>query len=520
MNRILVLLFALFCHVKSGFALDKDAIFGLLGTSSAPVQSIDDFVAKLPEAYHKNYARIYHSRAEFPSDCENKEKSPVSVDFPRIVAFGADSKVILSYRGNPHHSESYKTLQFIEFQKTPKPHWDFYETTFPIKYGPKGNPLVERNPPSCTACHGNSPKPIVDGYFLWPGMVGSEDDKVSEAFGNKQTPEAAASAAFFARQNKPGRYASLHQGSMAPLEPTAFEGVYAEGGSVNNTLGNVPNTAFTAMLYHQYAQVLGSEIADAVRGTAYRYAALAALACYADPNKGLVALEEFLVREADGENERDKAREAGEKKAVSAEFEQEWKEFSERNLQQIDATLQRHQGALLCWFGSGEITNPRVKKLAKGGEFRSAFEWEKMNSNLENPARMIFEPLARLSFILKKAGIGALPFALDREHSDYASSGSGSFQPELLKELALRLLTDRADKALRESFEKARVLPFEFRLEFPLPDGTKAEGADRAAVQLAAQNKVCDELKKKSLVELNRPLIRPPSARTHGERGR
>ncbi len=482
--------------LSSGFALDRNDLIKLLGTSENPLKTCDEVVEKLPEEHQKNYIRVYDSRAEFKSDCSDKEKSPVSPKFPRIITFGTNANLVISYRGNPAHAESFNNLQFIEFTEKPIPKWDFYEVKFPVEYNKEGKPKIAHNSNSCLGCHGNPPRPLLDAYFLWPGMIGSEHDHVDN-YGplnkKKISKEQEASDEFFERQSKPKRYGKLSRDEMKSIDALAL-------GAGPQDLKNLPQysigkkerlSTYTTMAYQQLAKVLAYQIASELNQTPYRYALVGTIGCFIEgtyPHYNLLHATSDFFPSADKD----------EKKKLDEEYEKVWKNSVEANKKSVQANIERHKKTLKCWFDSDKLTDPRVIEMDNA----NFIQWEDLKDGSYSGPRSGLEPIARLRYLLEKVGVKDLKLTFDKEESDYLNSASNAFWYTLERELALRLFTEKEDKNLRDKYLNAK--PGLYSTQFN-------DEKDQVAVRKA----LCLDLQKKSVETLK---AAPPPAESKKEK--
>lgn len=121
--------------------------------------NVDSFIASLPESLRKRFLIVYQSRSSQSASLEN----------PRIILFGEDGKLLLSFTFSPNDldEKSFNNrIEIIEQKGLLKP--TFAEISFS-----KGKPSLEKNPARCTACHNG--EAIFEGYPHWPGFVGFSD---------------------------------------------------------------------------------------------------------------------------------------------------------------------------------------------------------------------------------------------------------------------------------------------------------------------------------------------------------
>jgi hypothetical protein len=92
--------------------------------------SVDPLVKALPQAYRENYTEIFSSRGQ--------ERHSVSPKAPRIIAYGNDAKLIVSFMGDKDHPESFNKIQIVRFNDATK-EWEFYQTQVPAPKNARGS---------------------------------------------------------------------------------------------------------------------------------------------------------------------------------------------------------------------------------------------------------------------------------------------------------------------------------------------------------------------------------------------
>lgn len=129
-----------------------------------PVDSIEEFLPLLPKEFLENFTFVYNSRSPF--------KSSISPEFPRVILFSKDSKMILTFTGNPNQP-GFEILETLSFDNnTSRFTASIYE--LPAAFRLKNNLSAEQK--NCALCHGKDTRPIFDSYPLWPGFYGSIRD--------------------------------------------------------------------------------------------------------------------------------------------------------------------------------------------------------------------------------------------------------------------------------------------------------------------------------------------------------
>ncbi len=118
----------------------------------------------------------------------NKSKSiqEASIVNPRVILFGQTGKLILTFNGDPSQ-RNYNALEIMSFDEISKK----YELREMIFNGSTRPILSEANPKKCTLCHNSNPRPIWDEYRTWNGVFGSNDDDLgySSKFYKGQSPD-------------------------------------------------------------------------------------------------------------------------------------------------------------------------------------------------------------------------------------------------------------------------------------------------------------------------------------------
>ncbi|MCO5143283.1 MAG: hypothetical protein M9962_09365 [Oligoflexia bacterium] len=132
--------------------------------TNKPVDSVEELVPLLPLELRENFTFVYDSRSPF--------RNSISTKFPRVVLFTKDTKMILTYTGDPN-KPGYDLLEAMIFNDK--------ESKFTLKAYAlpalmrKGEAYMS-NTTTCFKCHGEDPRPINDSYPLWPGFYGSIQD--------------------------------------------------------------------------------------------------------------------------------------------------------------------------------------------------------------------------------------------------------------------------------------------------------------------------------------------------------
>jgi len=149
-------------------------------------QTIEDLAGILRDKNIKSIAELLpylsaDDRADFTLMMKSRSLQGASVQFPRVILFGKDAKLILAFNGDPSQKD-YDSLEAIQFRNQDAT-FDFYEIRFP-ELGTDGHPLNSltrpeispRNPAKCLACHTSDPRPNWGHYPNWQGaFLGDED---------------------------------------------------------------------------------------------------------------------------------------------------------------------------------------------------------------------------------------------------------------------------------------------------------------------------------------------------------
>ena len=119
------------------------------------IDSVTEVLNALPIHYRTNFSLIEKS----------KGSSLSSLEYPRMVLFGSDGRVLLNF-GTDKKDPSYKTLNVAELHEDTG-RWEF--SVFDFK---NDKVKLQRNPNSCKSCHGNILRPIWGTNLDWAGAFG------------------------------------------------------------------------------------------------------------------------------------------------------------------------------------------------------------------------------------------------------------------------------------------------------------------------------------------------------------
>jgi hypothetical protein len=170
-----------------------------------PVDSISELVPLLPEELRKNFTFVYDSRSPF--------RSGISPEFPRVILFTDDARLILTFIGD-ERQPGFDLLETMSFDYEGAK-FDLHAYLLPAGERRSWRPSPEEA--RCARCHGADPRPIFDSYPLWPGYYGSVQDTFPrDRIGQK---EAKNYAAFAAAAAKTGVYKDLIYPAGSPVSP-------------------------------------------------------------------------------------------------------------------------------------------------------------------------------------------------------------------------------------------------------------------------------------------------------------
>ncbi len=205
---------------------DLVALLARSPATGRPVQSTEELLPLLPTELRDNFTFVFDSRGPHPS---------VSRDFPRVVLFSEDGRLVLALAGAPGRPDA-DTLDVLHFDDAAA---RFRLSRFVLPAAVARQPSLARaaarngalDPPECLLCHGDDPRPIFDAYPLWPGFYGSVLDTFPDG-----SPDLAPYRRFVARQRgaRAGVYRFLRwpSGTSVPpyLDPADFDPRAVEGG--------------------------------------------------------------------------------------------------------------------------------------------------------------------------------------------------------------------------------------------------------------------------------------------------
>jgi hypothetical protein len=169
---ILAFLMSLGCRIASA----GDASFGkaelerLLQASPVtghPVDSISELIPLLPAELRRNFTFVYDSRSPF--------RSSISPDYPRVILFTDDARLVLTFIGDEQKPGA-DLLEILSFDDRAA---GFEPKSYLLPVAQRRNEQLSPAATNCGQCHGADPRPIFDSYPLWPGFYGSVYDTFS-----------------------------------------------------------------------------------------------------------------------------------------------------------------------------------------------------------------------------------------------------------------------------------------------------------------------------------------------------
>lgn len=233
------------------------------------ITTIEALLPQLPESMLSNYVLVYSSRSL-------QEASPQN---PRAVLFGSDASFIMSFNGD-FKQKGFDRIEMVQFREETKT-FEFRE----IQFTENRTVVSAKNPVQCLGCHGQNPRPNWDGYFLWPGVFGSEDDHVYRtnpkfAFKKTGTEEVWFQNFLKNKKNHP-RYKHLAD-------------VFSSKNTIQIGTEVRPASLLSHMLGRLNARKIAHELAISIAVDPWRYAVLGILAC--DTREWMTTVENILKK--------------------------------------------------------------------------------------------------------------------------------------------------------------------------------------------------------------------------------
>ena len=237
------------CQGENPLPLDFEKLQALIQTCG--LKSIEQLLPLLPRGLRSSYALVYDSRS----------LQGASPDYPRVILFGKDAKLILAINGSPTQ-DRFNSIEAIQFRDSNK-QFEFRDIQFDSAIPPVKPPVFsERNPSLCLDCHRYGRlRPNWDQFSMWPGVFGSENGFIHHQ-------EQSFYARYLAHRNE-GRYQYLleHSDELAHVRGVVIQD--EDSAAVR----------FGELLDELNFQSIARELKDDLSLKPYRYALLASLSC-------------------------------------------------------------------------------------------------------------------------------------------------------------------------------------------------------------------------------------------------
>lgn len=162
-NLIVIHSSIVFAAAQAGERITADRILKII--EKKEISTIDELLPDLPAELRENYSLVYGTRntAQHASELT-----------PRVILFSDDGGFQLAFTGD-ESVQGGNRLEMITQQSDGS--YSFSQVVLE-----KGKaPSLELNPAFCKSCHGKVPRPIWDAYPFWPGVYGSDHDKLKPA---------------------------------------------------------------------------------------------------------------------------------------------------------------------------------------------------------------------------------------------------------------------------------------------------------------------------------------------------
>ncbi|MCH9691505.1 MAG: hypothetical protein K0U59_05515 [Gammaproteobacteria bacterium] len=133
--------------------LSIDGIYRYINQNG--ITRLRELLSNLPEHFNKNFVFVEETGGVGRS----------SLEYPRIVQFGADARLLINVSSDPA-DPTYNLLDMAHMNSA-SGEWEFAQLNF------NTNPVsLRRNPTSCQECHGVPARPLWGSYLDWPGVIG------------------------------------------------------------------------------------------------------------------------------------------------------------------------------------------------------------------------------------------------------------------------------------------------------------------------------------------------------------
>jgi hypothetical protein len=236
------------------------------------IQNLEGLLAILPESFRSSFTLMRRS----------KSAQAASSDNPRVIMFGSDARLILTFNGDKSQ-KGFNELEAIEFNDENK-QFDFHQITFNSVTHSK--PDFDLDVQTCTTCHRTPARPNWEAYDVWEGAYGQVEDQIK--IGSEEDYEFQHFIKNFRNQ---GRYKYL----IAPngLKAPSIAEIAGDVTLANTTaysVATLPNFRLTFFLNLLNFQRLANEIKKTPDFDTFKYAYYGALF-------GCGPIEEFIPAE-------------------------------------------------------------------------------------------------------------------------------------------------------------------------------------------------------------------------------
>lgn len=144
------------------------------------LKKIQDVMNRLPTDYTGLTGAYSDDRHHYTMMYESRSFQGSSKDSPRVILFGADARLIITYNGEPTLKRG-NFIEVIQFNEQDRA-YEFRDIEFPLDPDAPDAKVrfSDKNPDACLSCHGtDDPAPIWGTYPEWGGSYGL-DKRVTE----------------------------------------------------------------------------------------------------------------------------------------------------------------------------------------------------------------------------------------------------------------------------------------------------------------------------------------------------
>jgi hypothetical protein len=138
------------------------------------IMSVEALLPLLPEDLRSNYTLMFASGSLQGATFNN----------PRAIMFGTDASLTCAFNGDKSE-KGFNHFECFQFQKDTQS-FDFRQIEFPSPSAKIRKVVFSRSGmssdgnTSCLSCHSSDPRPNWDGYSLWKGSYGANDDDITD----------------------------------------------------------------------------------------------------------------------------------------------------------------------------------------------------------------------------------------------------------------------------------------------------------------------------------------------------